>query len=133
MFISLVIFMMANSSKSYEFISAVRGFYVYRQEWQPQENEELICPHESDNLFDTFAIKSMIDVGKTTGHLPREISRPTKFLLDRGVKISATVMDTKYRRSTLFQGALEIRCPLRWNPPNKISFFKNEVNQPKFG
>ena len=81
--------MMANSSTIYEFIAAVRGFPVYRQEWQPQENDGIICSHESDNLFDAFAIKTMNVEGKTAGHLPREISRPTKFLLDRGVKISA--------------------------------------------
>ena len=101
---------MANSKTSYEFLTAVRGFNLYRQEWHPQENEELICSHESDNLFDAFAIKTMNDEGEATGHLPREISRPTKFLLDRGVQIFATVMDTKYGRSPLFQGGPEIPC-----------------------
>ena len=44
------------------------------------------------------------------GHLPREISRPTKYLLDRGTLVTATIMSEHYRKSLLFQGGLEIRC-----------------------
>ena len=39
------------------FNSAVRGFHVYRNCWNPQENEVLNCFHESNNPFDMFAIK----------------------------------------------------------------------------
>ena len=44
------------------------------------------------------------------GCLPLEISRFTKFLLDRGVTITATLSTTHYRRSSLVQGGLEIPC-----------------------
>ena len=44
------------------------------------------------------------------GHLPLEISRFTKVLLDRGAIISATLSSTHYRRSPLVQGSLEIPC-----------------------
>ena len=44
------------------------------------------------------------------GHLPLEISRFTKFLLDRGATITATLSSTNYRRSPLVQGGLEILC-----------------------
>ena len=101
---------MATSSGSYEFISAVRGFHVYRQEWHPEQNEELGCSHEVGNVFDIFAIKTTNNDGRVTGHLPREISRPTKFLLDRGAQITAILKDTHYRRSPLFQGGLEMPC-----------------------
>ena len=46
--------------------------------------------------------------GQIVGHLTREISRPTKFLLDRGAKVSAQLTGTHYKRSPLFQGGLEI-------------------------
>ena len=41
------------------------------------------------------------------GHLPREILRPTKYLLDRGA--TATITSEDYRKSSLFQGGLEIK------------------------
>ena len=44
------------------------------------------------------------------GHLPLEISWFTKFLLDRGATITATLSCTHYRRSPLVQGGLEIPC-----------------------
>ena len=44
------------------------------------------------------------------GHLPREISRLTKFVLDRGVEIVAEIQSSHYRRSPLIQWGLEIRC-----------------------
>ena len=72
-------------SKLYEFDSAVRGYHYYQRYWQPEENEQLCCAHEVDNAFDCFAIKTFVgSTGRTVGHLPMEISPPTKFLLQRG-------------------------------------------------
>ena len=42
------------------------------------------------------------------GHLPREISRATRFFLLRGGVVHAEVMDKNHRRSPLVQGGLEI-------------------------
>ena len=39
-----------------------------------------------------------------------EILRATKFLLDRGAQITATLMSTLYNASPLVQGGLEIPC-----------------------
>ena len=44
------------------------------------------------------------------GHLPLEISRFTKFLLDRGATINATLSSTHYRRSPQVGVGLEIPC-----------------------
>ena len=44
------------------------------------------------------------------GHLPLEISRFRKFLLDRGTAITATLSSTYHRRSPLVQGGLKIPC-----------------------
>ena len=54
------------------------------------------------------------------GHLPREISWPTKFLLDRGAEIIAEIESSHYRRSTLIQGGLEIRCKVSATLPGTI-------------
>ena len=42
-----------------------------------------------------------------------EISRITKFLLDRGFAASLTLTSMHYRRSPLMQGGLEIPCKVR--------------------
>ena len=67
-----------------------------------------------ENLFDMLAINTCrLDDGKVVGHLPREISRATKYLLDRGANITAILSSTHYRKSPLFQGGLEIPCTVK--------------------
>ena len=39
-----------------------------------------------------------------------EISRATKFLIDRGANVTAQVTSDHYRRSPLVQGGIEIPC-----------------------
>ena len=75
---------MALSSKNFVFTAAIREFHVHRDVWSPEENKELIGLHEEKNALDMFAIKTcrMVD-GATVVHLPREISRQTKYLADR--------------------------------------------------
>lgn len=108
-------------NKVFVFSAAIRGFHVYRDTWIPSEQEKLCCVFEENNVFDMFAIKTLHADGRTTvGHLPREISRPTKFLLDRGAKVEAELSATHYRRSPLFQGGLEIPCVVRVTMPGSI-------------
>ena len=61
-----------------------------------------------------FAIKVCDDV-KIVGHLPMEISRPTKYLLDRGAVFTVELTSTNYRRSPLIQGSLEIPAKVTVN------------------
>ena len=72
------------------------------------------CVYELNNPFDLFAIKTFLgEVGadwQTVGHLPLELSRITKFLLDRGAVVTAEVSGRHYQRSVLFQGGLEVPC-----------------------
>ena len=111
---------MTNTEKIFEFTSAVRGFHFYRQTWNPQEEEVLQCLHEIGNIFDVFAIKTVGESGEIVGHLPREISRVSKFLLDRGASIKATLTRTNYRRSPLVQGGLEIACKVTVRMPGTV-------------
>lgn len=92
--------------------AAVRGFHFYKSIWAPKKSEVLSCEHEENNPYDLFAIKTCQENGRIVGHLPIEISRITKFLLDRGAKIQAELRETHYRRSPLVQGGLEIPCTL---------------------
>ncbi len=104
----------------FEFVAAVRGYHVYRNVYQPAQNDVLTCSHEFGNQFDMFAIKTTNSQGVLCGHLPREISRHTKFLLDRGAIVTATLLDTDYRRSPIFQGGLEIRCNVKVELPRTV-------------
>lgn len=91
----------------FKFPSAVRGFHYYRKYWQPTLEDELFAKHEEDNAFDFFAIKICLkNTGTTVGHLPMEISRPTKFLLDRAATIFVDLTSTNYCVSPLVQGGL---------------------------
>ena len=56
----------------------------------------------------------------TVGHLPREISWPTKYLLDRGATVKAVIICSYYHRSPLFEGDLEIPCSITVSMPGKI-------------
>ena len=56
----------------------------------------------------------------TVGHLPREISQPTKYFLDRGATVKAVITCLYYRRSPLFQGGLEIPCLVTVSMPGTI-------------
>ena len=112
---------MADTNKTLVFSAAVRNFHVYQDVWNPLENEELECLFERHNVYDIFAIKTCrLEGGQIVGHFPREISRPTKFFLDRGAKVTAQLTGTDYRRSPLFQGGLEIPCLATVTIPGSI-------------
>lgn len=98
--------------KVFEFTAAVRGFHYYRKFWKPKSSQNLHCFYEPDNPFDQFAIKVCEEEEKKipVGHLPREISRATKFLMDRGASIKVILTSDHYRRSPLVQGGMEIAC-----------------------
>ena len=59
-----------------------------RSIWKPFMGEELNCDLEYGNAFNCFSIKTEKDY-IIVGHLHGEISRSTKFLLDRGAKVTA--------------------------------------------
>ena len=97
------------SDELFEFNSAVCGNH-FKKGWQPVINQGLACAHEVDNPCDYFPIKTYTrgSASRTVVHLPMKISRPTKYILQRGALIVATLLSTNYRRSTLVQGGLEV-------------------------
>ena len=91
------------------FTAAVRGFHHYRRFWRPKENEKLDCFYKPGNVFDQFAMNTVDERGETMGYLPKEISRVTKYILDRGISMHCKLTSRHYRRSPLVQGGLEIK------------------------
>ena len=112
--------MMSGSEKVFKCTAAVGGFHFFRSTWIPREEEIFICHYLENNVFDVYAIKPVTESNQIVGHLPREICRITKFLLDRGAKISLTFTPNNYRRSPLVQGGLEIPCKVTVKLPATI-------------
>ena len=88
--------------------------------WFPQESEVLDCYHEFENTSVMFAIKTCKSNDHIVGHLPRETSRVTKFLLHRGAVVQATLSTIHYKSSALVQGGLEIACKVSVKMPGTI-------------
>ena len=85
--------------------------------WEPKEWQVRSCSHEENNIYDIFAIKTCLtdENGKEqiVGHLPLELPRFTKYLLDRGAVVTAKLTSVHYRRSVLVQGGIEIPCQVK--------------------
>ena len=112
---------MASNSRSFEFTATIRGSHVYQKSWQPELNETLVCIHERQSEFDAFTVKTVCAVDNAiVEHLPREISLPTKYLLDRHATVKAVITCLYYCRSPLFQGGLEIPCSVTVNMSGTI-------------
>ena len=109
---------LSTDGPSFSLSCAARGFHEYRKIWAPRINQQLIVKHQSGNLFDPYAIglftkiRGKIEPLSLVGHLPREISRFSKFFLEYGGNMKASVRDIKFRRSPLPQGGLEIPITL---------------------
>ena len=98
---------------SYSFLCGLRGYHEYRFIWTPILHETLLVRHEHDNAYDRYAIACLKKLpGRLSesiiGHLPKEIARFTYYIMLRGARLSAKVVDTQHRRSPLVQGGLEI-------------------------
>ena len=122
---------MANSNEDFikhSFLCGLRGFHVYKEIWKSIVGELLRCSHERNNIYDRYAIVANKRLrgrlaDSIIGHLPREISRATRFFLLRGGMVHLKVTDENYRRSPLIQGGLEIPveviCEMDDTPRNR--------------
>ena len=97
---------------------ASSSFHEYRKIWAPRINQQLVVKPERGNIFNPFAmsvytkIRGKIELLSLVGHLPREISRLCKYFIEYGGNLRANVRNTKFRRSPLPQGGLEIPISL---------------------
>ena len=101
----------------FEFTAAIRSYHYYKKFRKPESHQVLNCYHEKNNAFDRFAIM-VCEIGKdetAVGNLPMQISRETKFFIDRGGSIIAELISDHYRRSPLIQDGIEIPCKVTAN------------------
>ena len=104
------------SSVRFSFLCGLRGYHEYCSVWTPTIGEELVAKNEADNIHDRYAIAAFKLLPGTirpsiVGHLPREISRFTYYVIIHGGRVSYQVTDAHRRRLPLVQGGLEI--PIR--------------------
>ena len=87
-----------SNKKILEFTTAVHGFHYYRTFWVPKPSRNLNSFYEPDNPFDEFAIK-VCEEGHEVPvvHFLRDISRATKFFIDRGANVTVTLTNDHYR------------------------------------
>ena len=71
----------------FQFVSAVLGYQIYKDIWEPSVGEKLIAHRAFGNQFDKFAIK-VLNGEETVGHLPHEYSRIAWYFLPRGGTIT---------------------------------------------
>ena len=111
---------------------ASRGYHAYRKVWQrPSLNQNLAIKREHKNLHDPYAmgvyakISGKIIDETLVGHIPREISRFCCYFVRYGGAFTARVRQTKFRRSPLPQGGLEIPISLRiWQADSSNSVYE---------
>ena len=101
------------ANATFEYSSTIRGYHFYKSTCLPEKGEKLDCTCEPDNMFDWFVIKVCDKNDKIVGHLPKEVSRITKFPLNRGATITAEITSDHYGRSPLVQSGLEVPCKIK--------------------
>ena len=94
------------ADKKIVFTASVRGFHVYRASWNLKEGECLNCFHEENNPYDIFSVKLCTSDSKINGHLPMEIPRITKPIIQQVATNTVKVAGKHYRQSPLVQGGL---------------------------
>ena len=60
---------------------------------------------------------------------PREISRGTKFLIDRGASIKVTLSNDRYYKSPLVQGGMEIEWKIIGSTPSTYDLLLMEKHE----
>ena len=91
------------------------GFPRLQSELQAQRGRVIGMSHEKDNPYDSFSTKVFKpdSPAEIVGHLSMEISRITKFIIDRGAQVAVKIRGRYYRRSSLVDGGLEEPCEIK--------------------
>ena len=104
-----------------DYSSAVRGYHYYRNNWQPQPEQKLVCSHKKNNPCDFFPTKvAVVESKMVVGYSPMENSRVTKYILNRGARVYAILTSTNYCVLPLVQGGLEIPCHIEIHMPATV-------------
>ena len=114
--------------ETFEFVSAVRGYHIYKDIGEPSVGEKLIAHREFGNQFDKFAIKVLNDE-QTVGHLPREYSRVAWYFLARGVSITLEVTGRRLHCKQLWGNGNSMLCKVLLFERSDHKPFKRPVNK----
>ena len=76
-----------NKMEIFQFVSAVCGYHIYKDIWEPSVGKKRIAHREFGNQFNKFAIK-VLNGEETVGHLACEYSRIAWYFLARGGSIT---------------------------------------------
>ena len=94
---------------TFDFITGLCGFHVYRDIWKPPLNQFIKFKEERNNRYDGFAVAGMTKLPGTlaasiVGHMPRELSSFIWYAIETGARITATLVSTQAKDSPLVQG-----------------------------
>ena len=107
-----------------EFSCGLRGFHVHSNIWKPKDDDKINITHEGENMYDPNAMPGTL-VASIVGHIRKEISRYTRYIVEHGASLDAFVLATHHRPSPLIQGGLEIPIKL------VVKLTDNKVNSAK--
>ena len=92
--------------------SAVRGFHVYKDIWNPEIDEVLLCEQEFGNLHDPYTVSVVREDNVMVGYVPRTISALCYFFLRRNGMIICQITGRRHHSVDLPQGGMEVLCTL---------------------
>ena len=93
--------------------TAVRGFQVYKDMWEPTIDEVLLCERDVGNRRDTFAVAiKWNNSSEVIGHVPRFLSLICSIFIRRGGEIECRITGTRCYSADLPQGRMEVPCIL---------------------
>ena len=92
---------------SFSLTTAVHGFRIYKDVWEPTIDEVLSCKRDVGNSHDTFAVAIKYS-SEVVGHVPRFLSSICSILIRRGGKIVCRITGTRCYLADLPQGGMEV-------------------------
>ncbi len=122
-----------SGERKFRFKTAIRGYHVHMNKWNPQMGEELTVIPEPENKKDKFACVVKNQNLKRIGHIPYEIAHICSEFLQEG-KITGFVSGKRRRNTASSTGGLEIPCVVtcegREMDKLKSDLKKNKRNPP---
>ncbi len=97
---------MADSSLRVE--SVIRGYHVYKDDWNPEIGDIFDVEIEETNIHDRFSCAVIVN-SQTVGHIPREFSKTVFYFLRNSGLAQGSVIG-KRKRSAVHMKGLEIPC-----------------------
>ena len=90
---------MDKTSLNFKFLCGLRGLNVYSYKWKPRIGERISIVHEKRNIHDINAMAGKKTLPGTLapsiiGHLPKEISCYTQYIIEHGPQVCTFVIST---------------------------------------